>query len=315
MVSRIEVAMFAHGEGRLVERAVDSVRADLGDVDLARIVILANGPTEETWEVTQRLVRDDPRVEALWIERGDKCNAWNAYVHDLAGDADAHFFMDSDCWVVQDSLARMAGRIGDCPEANAVAGLPFGGWRGDRLRRLVTEYRWLFGGLYGLSHRHLEAIRAHQVRLPVGLCGNDHFITQIAWSDRDFEGTDPERVLWCERAGFGFERLAPWRPRDLRRYWSQQLRYRHREFQIVRLRGTGPRDLPQTMDVINREILGFLRGSPPPEFLRALPNLRTRYSIYDRALRRRLEALYADPSHRPLEQVRCSRSNVLAGDR
>lgn len=306
--------MFAHGEGELIERAFNSVRQHQEDVALGRVVILANGASEETWAVTERLIRDDPRVEALRIEFGDKCNAWNAYVHGFASDVSVHFFMDSDCWVIPDSLPQMVRRLREEPELNAVAGLPFGGWRGGRLRHLVTHHRWIFGGLYAVRHTHLKAIQDQGVRLPVGLYGNDHFVTQIMWSDSRFETVDAQRVASYPGSGFGFDRLSPWRRRDWRAYVGQQIRYRHREFQIARLRGTNLRQLPATMDDVNREILMVLKGGDPPGFRAARAHLRTRTSIYDPLLRRRLEQVYSGDDDRPLERIaRANRTLIRAG--
>jgi len=207
----------------------------------------------------------------------------------------------------------MADLLAASEEVNVVAGLPLRGWRRRALQRLVSQWRWILGCLYCLDHGHLEAIRSHRVHLPVGLFGNDHFITRIAWSDRQFTDTDPKRVRCCKGKGFGYDPVMPWRARDLRRFVSQQIRYRHRELQIARLLGTNPRALPETMDEINREILALLRGQKVPGFEAAVMNLQRRHSIYDKPLRNRLEALYPSENAMPLVEIRASERRRIGG--
>jgi len=258
------MAIFARNEAPNIEAAVRSVLACLSRRDAADSVIhvLINGCTDATADVVRNLQQELPQVVPVELPFGDKCNAWNAYLHDLVDpDQPAHFFMDGDVQVTPGSIGVMQNVLREQPDANAVAGFPHSGRNREKLSRQLVEFRNIFGNLYAVRTERLMRIRELGLRLPLGACGNDHLITRLMKSDFDGSGRlRHERVAYHPDAGYAFRSLSPCRPRDVRIYLKRRVTYALRHAQLVRIGELPVEQLPPTTDETNRDIRDCLAG-------------------------------------------------------
>jgi len=299
----IDVCVFARNEAANLPTAIASVLADPAADRVRSIHVMVNGCTDDTPAVARRLAERDPRVVVHELPIGDKCNAWNAYVHRVAdgptdppaggdGGGATHVFMDGDVRVGPGAIAGLSQRLAESPDAYACAGLPLTGRNREAMARLVVERRWVFGNLYGVRGSHLARLRDAGFRLPLGLMGNDHVITRaMKTALPDADDADHERVVWADGVGYAFDSLSPWRLEDVRLYQRRRVTYALRAEQLA-LMGTCPLDgLPATMDPINRRVLAKLSSTAlPPWDIRA-------------AVRRKLAGWYPDLSssrYRPM---------------
>jgi glycosyltransferase involved in cell wall biosynthesis len=301
---RISLAVFAYNEGKLIERAINSVLEGLQPGYEIDIRVLVNGATDDTLAIARAFAQRDARVHAIDICVGDKCNAWNVMVHELAPEADAHVFMDGDCWASPNAVEHIVSRLretGTC----GVAGLPLSVKAGSALDMNVRQDGWVLGPLYAVSAGHMAHLRAQDIRLPIGLFGNDHMITRFLRADGEFLNESPDHVTVCEGAGFHWDRVSPFRYSQLRAYFKQQRRYRLRTFQLERLEEFALRTLPATMDDINLAVLDDIKNK---RGLVVRPERKTsrspaQHTVYDRWVGAFLANLYKADSGRYFESL------------
>jgi hypothetical protein len=82
---------------------------------------------------------------------GDKCNAWNHYVHNVADeDTLCHFFVDADVVFSQQCFPLLIDKITKANDScHIIAGMPLSGRNLEFYQSLVTERFCFFGNLYG----------------------------------------------------------------------------------------------------------------------------------------------------------------------
>lgn len=278
----ISVAIFAYNEEAFIAANLRSVMAECASFPCWSVVVLANGCSDRTVAIARAVAADEPRVKTIELPLADKCNAWNTYVHEHVNDGAFHVFMDGDVRSAPGSFARMLATLSACDHATAVAGLPLSGRNREVYSRYVRDRGWIFGNLYALRQSHLAKLVARNIRLPLGLRGNDHMITRFAHSDLGPPWhEDPTRVVYDESAGYCFDSLQPFRARDVRIYFRRKITYRLRELQLKRIWDIPLDQLPEDMDDINRDILRQLRS--------------TRVGLFDNSTRqviKRLERMY-----------------------
>lgn len=261
----IHIAIFARNEAKSIEQSMDALLADSPRPAVTRLFVLINGCTDDTAGVVEQYARRHPQVTGIELPIGDKCNAWNHYVHHVAdAAAPVHFFTDGDVLPGPGSLPGMLDQLDAQPAATACAGLPLSGRSREAMAQLVRQRYWLFGGLYAVRFSQLQRIREADVRLPLGLCGNDHMITRLyktAFPDiTDFQDT---RITWRDGCGFTFDPLRPYKLDDVRLYLRRRVTYTLRTQQLKHV-GEAPLDaLPTTMDGVNKQVLAELRRRAP----------------------------------------------------
>jgi glycosyltransferase involved in cell wall biosynthesis len=234
----VSVAVFAYNEE-------DGIAAALGRLDAcgeeAGITahVLINGCTDGTERMVRSFRPARIAVVPVVIARGDKANAWNHYVHEVApADAAIHVFTDGDMLVSPGSIAAFLHRFEEVPQANGCAGLPVSGRSRDAFRvKLVTRHE-MAGNLYALRGSCLMEFRRRGLRLPFGIFGEDGLVTTLVKADLDLlRPLDDARITAAEGAGFGFPSLSPWRLRDWRIYHNRKMRYAVRRQQAMILYG------------------------------------------------------------------------------
>ncbi len=276
------VAVFARNEERSIAAALHALLCACGRRRDLKIHVLINGCTDRTLEVVKNLAHQQHEVIPVELPIGDKCNAWNTYVYELADDSPVHFFTDGDVLCSPRSLPTMQARLLDDERATAIAGMPLSGRSRQVLQRYITDWHWLFGGLYAAKSLHLSKLRAAGVRLPLGLAGDDHFVSKFM-AARCLEPTELDwRQNLCHAgSGFVFRSLQPYRWRDWKTYCRRCVNYALRQWQILELDDLPLPSLPTTVDEVNRRIHNRLRTSRLKWF-----------DLTGRAVRRQLNRMY-----------------------
>ena len=257
------VAIFAHNEERNIERCLDSVLA-AGGAQRLECFVLANGCTDRTADIVARYAARSPAIRLVPIDVGDKANAWNEYVHRLAPAATVHFFVDGDCCVGAGALSELARSLAEHPLASLAAALPATGRHLVAARRAVVDGHELMGNLYAMRGDFIDRLRRTEVRLPVGLIGDDSLVGALAKWDLDaMRPWNVDRIVVAENATFSFESLSPWHFRDWQIYLARRIRYRVRAHQIEMLKpllkAQGVAALPPH---IRSLYAAYVRGAP-----------------------------------------------------
>jgi len=248
------VMVLAHNEEHHIAACMDSILASEAD-GAFDIFVMANGCTDQTEALVHEYSRDHPRVTLVSIALGDKCNAWNVFIHEtvqtLAPGRNVYFFMDGDARAVPGSFGAMAQALEQTPHAHAAAAVPASGRNKERDRLEILEAHGLVANLYALRGAFVERLQREAVRIPLKLEGDDGLIGALVKWDLDpaHNTFDDERIVPCADAAFEFESMSLTRLSDWRMYWKRAIRYGRRryEFQLLgaRLRSMGLAGLPR----------------------------------------------------------------------
>ena len=248
------VCIFAHNEERLLPRCLGALEGAAAGEEYV-VHILENGSTDETMRVARAFAAADPRAHVHQLAVADKANAWNEYVHRIAGDADMHIFIDGDIQPSQGAFKSLRFAFEGTPEAYGAAALPASG-RSRRAwaRRLILR-RYLSGNLYALSGRALTMLREREIRMPHGAVGEDGILSYILLTDLKGGRDDShrERIAIAAGAFFEYESLGL-NARDLATLWTRMRRYSKRHFQVQvlypLLKARGLSAMPDSIDEI-----------------------------------------------------------------
>lgn len=257
------IAVFAHNEERKIIDALECVKeADAGRD--SRCYVLANGCGDATVELVREYATKNPFVELVVLPVGDKANAWNVFVHEVAPAADIYFFTDGDCRIARGSLDALEHCL-SAGGANAAAAVPDNAAR-TTARQIVSMVRQggLAGNLYALSGEFVGRVRSRGVRLPLGLVGDDSLVGALAYWDLDpTQEWDMNKIVICGRARFSYTPIALYDPRDLVVLFRRMRRYSVRHFQNIilkpPLKRSGVDGLPHHMEDLYRIYADDLR--------------------------------------------------------
>lgn len=229
------VAVFAHNESSNIVPCLDSLLANRIPGHEMQVHVLINGCTDDTLAVVQQYAASHPGIVAHDIQVGDKANAWNVYLHELAPDCDVHFFIDGDVQAAAGALAILAKALKEAPQANAAAAFPTAGRGIEATRADMLAGRHLAGNLYALSGDFARRIRELAVYMPVGFIGEDSLIGALAkWNLDSSQGSwSDARIVPCPDAGFFFESLSLQKSADWKLYWGRRIRYSIRHIQLM----------------------------------------------------------------------------------
>jgi len=234
------VMVLAYNEDRHIAACLDSIFA--ADPDRRfEVFVMANGCTDRTEEIVRQYGRRRPEVHLVSIALGDKCNAWNVFIHEtvpaLCPGREIYFFMDGDARAVLGSFTAMARALQENPHAHAASAVPMSGRNAARDRQEILDDHGLVANLYSLRGGFVDRLRALSMRIPLKLEGDDGLIGALVKWDLAPErnGFDPQRIVPCADAAFEFESMSPARPADWKMYWKRTVRYGRRryEFQLL----------------------------------------------------------------------------------
>lgn len=253
---KYNICMFACNEEENIRQSIGSVREQCSE-QLNRFYVIANGCSDNTAEVAKAIGADGfEKLEVIEIALGDKCNAWNHYMHQVPGGADVHFFVDADVYFSENCFDKMAEKLTHMPEETvAVAGMPLSGRNREFYASLVTERSCFFGNLYGLKVSFIERVRALPFHLPVGLNWIDSFLTKAVNTDLSFSTTNlPNRVCYVEGVGYRFDKLSPLSWSAIKLYINRIARYELGKIQEKYLDEIPVEQWPLQMTEINEQI-------------------------------------------------------------
>jgi glycosyltransferase involved in cell wall biosynthesis len=241
----VSVAVFAYNEENGIADALGRIEA-CADAATLRVHVLINGCTDRTERVVRAYRPTRAEVLPVVIARGDKANAWNHYTHEVAPqDAAMHVFTDGDMLITPGSVGAFLHAFASEPHVHGCAGLPVSGRSRDAFRDKLRRQREMAGNLYAVRGDCLGEFRRRGVRLPFGIFGEDGLVTALIKHDLDMRGRpDDTRITATAGAGFGYQQLSPWHPRDWRTYRNRKMRYAVRRqqaqmlYDLLREKGT-----------------------------------------------------------------------------
>ena len=248
--------VLAHNEERHIGACIESIF----DADPDRrfeVYVMANGCTDRTEAIVQEYSRKRPDVHLVSIKLGDKCNAWNVFVHETVPahcpGRDIYFFMDGDATSARAAFKAMARALDYTPYANAAAAVPLTGRNAGRDREAMVKEHALVANLYALRGTFVNRLQAMKVRVPLKLEGDDGMIGAfVKWDlQPTTNGTDDRRIVVCPDAGFRFESFKPTRLADWKVYWKRAVRYGRRNYEFRLL---GPLIETQGLVAIPRDV-------------------------------------------------------------
>lgn len=257
------IAVFAHNEAGRIRAALESIAAAAGESDV-EVFVLANGCTDATVHEVRASGTIVPNLTLVEIGLADKANAWNVFVNDVvtaerAGEIETYFFMDGDVTLEPDALNLLASALDEVPSANAAGGMPATGRDRDAWRQRMVANGMLAGNLYALRGSFVRHLRERQVRMPVGLIGEDFLVSWLVASEpgpRDGQDEGAQCVFHPD-ARFSFRSLSPWRLRDYRTYLRRKWRYTCRALQhqmlVLHLIRNGLGAMPGDVEELYRE--------------------------------------------------------------
>jgi len=234
------VMVLAYNEEEEIEAALDSIFA--GEPGQALdIYVMANGCTDRTEDIVRAYSRRNSSVHLVSIKLGDKCNAWNVFIHETAAQLcpgrQVYFFTCGDVRVVAGSLAALRRALQRDSYANGAAAPPGSGRNVERDRKAQMDEHALVAGLYAMRGTFIERMQALRVRIPLNFEGDDALIgTLLQWdlapADRPM---DLNRIAPVADAAWIFESLTIKRLDHWKFYWKRAIRYarRYYEFKLL----------------------------------------------------------------------------------
>ena len=225
------VAVFAHNEARNIIACLDSLQA--ASAHPIECHVLANACSDRTEDLVREYGASHSNVHLVSIALGDKANAWNVFVHDVAPRGAPHyFFIDGDVRATPGALDSMERALANHPQANGVSALPKSGRGVAAFQRDMLKDNGVAGNLYGLRDTFVERIRAQAINMPIGIIGEDALVgAMLKWDLRGDTRWDNNKVVVAQDAGFEFDSVSPWLPREWKKYFRRRVRYSVRGFQ------------------------------------------------------------------------------------
>jgi glycosyltransferase involved in cell wall biosynthesis len=245
--------ILAHNEERHIEACLDSIFAADPEAPL-RVFVMANGCTDKTEEYVASYSNRDPRVRLVSLALGDKCNAWNVFIHEIVPThcpgQPIYFFMDGDARATARSFSSMASLMWNEAHAHAVSAPPASGRSGAHDREELMRERGLVANLYALRGEFVHRCRELGVRIPLRLEGDDGLIgALVRWNLNPQQPMDTRLIAPCAAAGFTFESFKLSQPSDWIAYWKRMVRYGRRRYEFAllgpHLRAGGLAAMPQ----------------------------------------------------------------------
>lgn len=225
------VAVFAHNEARGIRACLESImHATSHELEC---YVLANACTDETERIVLDVAKRHSNVHLVSIDLGDKANAWNVFVHDVAPKgAEVYVFVDGDVRVCANAIALLAQALRDTPHANGASALPSSGRDIERFRAAMIEEKGVAGNLYALRGTFVERIVTQGIKMPIGVIGEDSLVgAMLKWDLRGDVRWDNDRVATVPAACFEFNSMSILNWMEWRKYFRRRVRYSLRGLQ------------------------------------------------------------------------------------
>ena len=256
-MNKYNICMFAYNEEINIDKSVSSLFKQVSE-RLNKFYVIANGCTDRTAEILKEIKQNKfAKLEIIELKIGDKCNAWNHYMHNIEhNNVDVHFFVDADVQFSESCFDKLTDKLLSTPEQTVtIAGMPLSGRNKEFYEELVKKRGCFFGNLYGLKSSFITRIKDFPFRLPVGLNWIDSFLTKAVNTDLSF-GKDnlPNRVCHLDGVGYSFEKLSPFSWREIKLYINRIARYELGKIQEKHLDATPCKEWPFHMNSINQKI-------------------------------------------------------------
>jgi len=235
-VSAWPVMILAHNEEKHIKACLDSLYAAEPDVTF-NIFVMANGCNDSTEEIVHEYAKLHHGVNVVPIALGDKNNAWNVFIHEVAPSrvphSEIYFFMDGDARACPGALSELAKGLHDNPHAQAASALPASGRSMRRDRDAMARDHGLVANLYALRGSFVSRLQQQRVRLPLKLEGDDGLLgALVKWDLDPTKDWDNNRIAPCSSAGFVFESFSWANPMHWMAYWRRAVRYGRRAYEF-----------------------------------------------------------------------------------
>lgn len=256
------VAVFAHNEETTLADCLRSVDAAACGRPV-QVWVLANGCTDRTVERAREYAQCAPHVQIAEIALGDKANAWNAFVHELAPPASCYFFVDGDVRISERAFVDLAAALRNDAHVHIAAGVPGSGRNQAASERGIIVERGVQGNLYAASSEFVRRARSLSVRLPIGYVREDGLVGALAkWNFApETNPWDDDRVVVVTSARFFFKSVSPLELRAWPKYWRRLVRYSTGRFETVMMRKILT---TEGVSAIPRDVVGLYRCSEDP---------------------------------------------------
>jgi len=248
-------AIFAHNEEALIAQTISKLD-DAGFAMDDRAFILINGCTDNTLKIVEAIAKQDKRIHPIKIEFGDKSNAWNVYVDQLApNDASLHIFIDGDIAPSIDAFNEMEKAFKEHPEALAVSSLPQGGRKSKKWSQGIIDNSGMPGAMYGFSQETFLKIKTMPLRLPIGLVGDDTILRFLLLRNFDPKAKPIlNHIHPVKTAFFEYESLPVNTVWGLKSRFKRELSYARRDLESVilidLLEKKGIKAMPRSADAL-----------------------------------------------------------------
>lgn len=255
------VMVLAHNEEAKIVACLNSIFEAESNQAL-EVYVMANGCSDRTEDIVREYARTRPEVRLVSIALGDKCNAWNVFIHDTVPahcpGRDVYVFMDGDATVCRSAFSVLVDALRRDSHAHAASAVPGSGRSMAGGRRAILEQRGLVANLYALRGSFVERAQHLGVRLPLRLEGDDGLIAALVkWDLQPGCGRDDTRVHPCAEAMFEFDPVSIADLREWLMYWRRLVRYgrSYFEFQLLgrRLSEMGLAGLPDDIQELYPE--------------------------------------------------------------
>lgn len=251
------IAVFAHNEERFILNCLQSLPAAGCGPDIP-VYVLINGCTDRSAEVVENYARTHKNIKPVVIQKGDKANAWNVFVHEYAPLDGAVIFMDGDVRTESHAIERLLVALDANPFALLASAVPGSGRNRAEQVRDVIQNRGVQGNLYAVRTDFLRRVRERGVRMPVGFVREDGLVGALVAWDLDPRNIkwDSQRIVPVAESRFLFDPIPLFSWRGLRTYWRRRIRYSvgHFENRMIReiLRRDGAEKMPATVQQLYR---------------------------------------------------------------
>ena len=230
--NKVQICMFVYNLEDELEDSINSACKASQGLDY-HLYVMCNGCKDSSLDVAKRLAKNNPRIVPVHIEFGDKADTWNTFVYEVYDDDSIPVFIDGDLTFAEKSIYNIVDYYLKHDYLNAVSGFPWVGGRSAKAwRKSLIENHEFTGNINVLSPRFIGDVKDRNVKLPIGLIGEDSMLGFLTATNL-VDGTDSpsDRIGICENAIFIYPKLYMFSTSNIRLYLRRRVRYAMRRLQ------------------------------------------------------------------------------------